>query len=309
VRGERVLVTGGTGFVGSALLRRAVNAGCTVAALVRPASTPRWESSVCESVTVIPGSLENLSDLQVRERILEFRPTAIVHLAWNGVKNRDRNSVTQLDNMRHSVDLFTLGSAAGATQFVGLGSQAEYGPCSQRISVSQPTNPTTLYGAAKLSTYHTLKCLAQASNVSYAWLRLFSSYGPGDDPSWMIQYLIAALLRAERPSLTGCEQRWDYIFVDDVADAILSVVNAKAAGLFNLGSGTAYPLREVVERIRDLIDPRLELGIGEIPYREDQVMHLEADISDLRRAAGWQPQVSLQDGLSRTVEFARAQSK
>jgi nucleoside-diphosphate-sugar epimerase len=123
----------------------------------------------------------------------------------------------------------------------------------------------------------------------------------------MIQYLISALLRSERPSLTRCEQRWDYIFVDDVADALIRVVEANATGLFNLGAGIAYPLREVVEKIRDLIDPRLDLGLGEVPYRADQVMHLEADISDLQRETGWQPRVSLEDGIRQTVQFAQKQ--
>ncbi|HUS34651.1 MAG TPA: NAD(P)-dependent oxidoreductase, partial [Verrucomicrobiae bacterium] len=76
---------------------------------------------------------------------------------------------------------------------------------------------------------------------------------------------------------------------------------------FNLGSGRAESLRKIVETLRDAIDPKLPLGIGEVPYRPDQVMHLEADISKLTKATGWTPATSLEDGLKQTVAWHRQQ--
>jgi nucleoside-diphosphate-sugar epimerase len=137
-------------------------------------------------------------------------------------------------------------------------------------------------------------------------LRLFSSYGPGDNPSWMITGLIDRLLHGERPRLTLGEQRWDYLHVRDVARALVAVLETPTAtGPFNLGSGVALPLRDIMESVRDMIDPRLPLGIGEIPYRPDQVMHLEADPSRLMEATGWRPQTPLADGLRETIAWHR----
>ena len=82
--------------------------------------------------------------------------------------------------------------------------------------------------------------------------------------------------------------------------------NRDATGIFNLGSGIACPLREVITLIRDMIDPHLEIGFGEIPYSPNQVMHLEADISKLQTATGWKPETSLAEGLRRTVEWYRS---
>jgi nucleoside-diphosphate-sugar epimerase len=190
--------------------------------------------------------------------------------------------------------------------WLGLGSQAEYGPQSRPIDESAPTRPTTLYGAAKLSVCVTAERLCDGLGVRFAWLRLFSSYGPGDHPNWMIPYLIEKLLNGERPSLTAGEQLWDYIYAADAAAAIAAVARQTAAtGVFNLGSGRAEPLRRIVERIRDGIDPRLPLGFGEIPYRPDQVMRLEADISRLRAATGWAPRTPLETGLAKTIEWHR----
>jgi nucleoside-diphosphate-sugar epimerase len=139
---------------------------------------------------------------------------------------------------------------------------------------------------------------------------VFSTYGPLEDLSWMIPYLIRTLLRRERPSLTACEQQWDYLFGPDAADAIWSVAKTTTAtGVFNFGSGRANSLRKIVETLRDAIDPNLPLGIGEVPYRPDQVMHLEADIARLTRATGWTPATSLEEGLKQTVAWHKTQLK
>ena len=82
----------------------------------------------------------------------------------------------------------------------------------------------------------------------------------------------------------------------------------KAEGLFNLGSGRAVAVKSVVERIRDLAAPGMELVFGEIPYRPDQVMHMEADISRLTAATGWTPRIPIEEGIAATVAWCRARA-
>ena len=94
--------------------------------------------------------------------------------------------------------------------------------------------------------------------------------------------------------------------MEDVARAVLAVATTPtAAGVFNLGSGRASRVRDVVERIRDLAAPGMDLVFGEIPFRPDQVMHMEADVSRLRAATGWHPHISLEEGLEGTVAWYR----
>jgi nucleoside-diphosphate-sugar epimerase len=95
--------------------------------------------------------------------------------------------------------------------------------------------------------------------------------------------------------------------VEDVARGILAVATTEsAAGVFNLGSGRAVRVRDVVERIRDLTAPGMELVFGEIPFRPDQVMHMEADNARFRAATGWEPRIDIDTGLADTVEWYRA---
>jgi nucleoside-diphosphate-sugar epimerase len=143
--------------------------------------------------------------------------------------------------------------------------------------------------------------------MRYVWLRIFSTYGPRDHLRWLIPYVTMTLLRGERPSLTEGRQQWDYIHVADIATAVAAVVDdVDAEGVYNVGSGRVVTVRRVVERIRDLIDPSLSIGFGELLYRPDQVMHLEADISRLQRATGWTPRIDLDEGLALTVDWYRA---
>ena len=296
---NRVLITGGAGFVGSRVVHQLVEQERDVALLLRETTDTRRLHGVLKNCTVIRGDLTCLEDL--RAPLKAFAPDGVLHLAWAGVKGAERNSAVQLLNVKTSIDLFQLTGEIGCNNFVGLGSQAEYGLLSGKIDERAATQPTTTYGAAKLATCYLLERAAAAADRPFAWLRLFSSYGPDDDPSWLIPYLIQSLAAGGRPSLTKAEQVWDYIHVDDVAEAIIAVLNANAHGVFNLGSGQARALREIITIIRDMIDPSLELGFGDKPYRPDQVMHLEADISALAVAAAWYPKVRLEDGLTDLV--------
>lgn len=302
---KRVLVTGGAGFVGARVVHRLVEQGCAVALLLRETSNTRRLQGVLERCIVLRGDLSHLE--AQRAPLQAFAPDGVLHLAWEGVKGADRNHPMQLSNVSTSIDLFRLTGEIGCASFVGLGSQAEYGLLSGRIDERAPTRPTTTYGAAKLATGCVLELAAAAAGRPFAWLRLFSSYGPDDDPSWLIPYLIRTLLAGERPRLTKAEQIWDYIHVDDVADAIVAALQTGARGIFNLGSGQARPLREIVELLRDGIDPALPLGFGEVEYRPDQVMHLESDIGALRAATGWSPRVSLEEGLAEVIAWHRCE--
>jgi UDP-glucose 4-epimerase len=298
---NKILVTGATGFVGARVVRQLVAQGREVALLIRPSSNTRRIGDLLEHCTIIRGDLAQLG--AARDELVHFSPNSVLHLAWEGVKGADRNSPVQLKNVRSSIALYELMQSLGCDNFVGLGSQAEYGLLSGSIAEDAPTRPTTAYGAGKLATGLVLERAAAASGRKFAWLRLFSSYGPDDDPSWLIPYLIGCLLDGEKPSLTMAEQVWDYLYVDDVAAGVIAALDAGARGFFNLGSGQARPLREIVTMIRDLIDPSLALGFGEVPYRSDQVMHLEADVSALAAATGWGPRVTLESGLAATVSW------
>jgi UDP-glucose 4-epimerase len=192
------------------------------------------------------------------------------------------------------------------TTWVGLGSQAEYGAVEGRLSEELPPKPVTAYGVSKLCLCLMTEKLCAMTETRFLWLRLLAAYGPMDDPRHLLPSVINQLLDGERPALTPGEQRWDYLYIEDAAEAICRLaLETSASGVFNLGSGDALTVRSLVETVRDLIDPALPLGLGDVPYRPDQVMHLEGDLAKLTTATGWRPEVTMEEGLRRTLAWHR----
>ncbi|QWE10881.1 NAD(P)-dependent oxidoreductase [Polynucleobacter sp. es-EL-1] len=299
----RVFLTGASGFVGSFFLRNLLSSSeYEVSVLLRKPRDAWRIQDLLPKVQVIVGELDRLEIIEAE--LFDFRPNAFVHLAWNGVLGGDRNSPSQWRNVISTMELVELANRLSVNTFIGLGSQAEYGPCQHKIDESCQTKPTTLYGVSKLAAQLLSERLCAEYGIRHAWLRLFSSFGPTDNPEWLIPYLTKCLIEKEKSKLTAAEQMWDYIYVEDVASAIRSVLDAAdAEGVFNLGSGKAYMLKTIIEKIRDLIDPKLPLGFGEVQYRPDQVMHLQADISRLNNATGWLPKFELDQAIEETVAW------
>jgi UDP-glucose 4-epimerase len=301
----RVVVTGAGGFIGAHVVHTLMTRGHTVTALVRPGSDAWRLERVRDSVDVVAVDLRTP---QSAARVLgAASPEVVCDLAWHGVGNRLHGDASQLSaNLQVHLDWLVAGANARVRRWIGLGSQAEYGPQPARIDERCLPEPTTLYGTAKLCTGLASRSVAREAGIELAWLRLFSAYGPMDRPGWLIPSVILALLRGDCPDLTLGTQKWDYLFVQDVAAAIADAAESTSLdGVFNLGSGEAIAVRTIIESVRDLIDPNLPLGFGKLPFRQNQIMHLEADIGRFTSATGWRPTVPMSIGLARTVEWFR----
>ena len=299
---SRILVTGAGGFVGAAVADLAAREGHTVTALVRNPAGQRI-AALAERCDI---AVADLADGSVADVIAQVRPDIVIHSAWEGVGGPNRAGDVQLDNIRTTVALLDGAIAAGVGRFVGIGSQAEYGRHDRRIDESAATEPFLLYGAAKLSAYHLTRQRAAEAGVSFAWLRLFSPYGPGDSPNWLIPSVATQILAGHAPRTSAGTQKWDYLHIADAARGTLAAALTQSAqGAFNLSSGRAVAVRTIVENIRDLACPGLDLRFGDIPFGPNQIMHLEGDCSRLTAATGWAPQITIEDGLVTVVDALR----
>lgn len=298
-----VVLTGATGFIGSAVLRSLVSSGSRPTVLLRLNSSLARLSGMTGFDTL---TYSGMQDERTMRALEQRRPDIFIHCGWRGVGARDRHEAFQItENVPMTLDTVELAAAAGCRQWIGLGSHAEYGNQNCRLTEDAPTRPTTTYGKAKLAAGVAALALAEVREMAGLWLRIFSTYGPGDSPEWLISYVIHELLALRAPQLTRCEQFWDYLFVDDAASAIVAAADGRLEGVFNLGSGTASPLKDYVETVRNELHSPLQPVYGSIPYRPDQVMHLEADISRFAEATGWKPRTSIEDGIRSTVGFER----
>jgi len=306
----KYLVTGATGFVGSWLVRRLIADGHSVAVMTRQSSDlwriRPWLSSVLQ----INGDLNRMNEMAASIR--SFAPETIFHLAWTGGNSsRFLNDAAQVyANVPGSLELMRIATETGVRTFINFGSCVEYGQYSIPVRESDPVLPTNLYGRAKYVVEELGMALASASGFRFASMRLFWAYGPADDEARLMPSLIRKMLSGQRYAMTAGEQLWDYLYIEDAIEAIVRVANTSSAqGIFNLGSGRPEKLGTVALQIAMLAGEQSLLGLGDIPYGAQQVMHLEADITRLRTATGWEPHVDLPRGLLQTVEWYKKGSR
>lgn len=300
---RRVLITGASGANGWAILDRLLSRGWTVAVLLRDPIVAWRLAGRLDHAVVIRGDIDNLATVQ--RDIERFAADTVVHLAWDGVTSGSRNAPSQARNLTNTIALLELTAAAGAKHFIGFGSQAEYGRRTSLSTGAVPPPPETIYGAVKLSTGAIAERVAATLGIRFTWLRLFASYGPRDNPGFFLPKLITTLLQGGRMAMTSGQQYWDYLYFEDVARGVMAVIEAGAVGTFDLGSGQASRISDIAAIVRDLIDPKLSLGLGEIADPDGQALNLKADIAPLSQATGWQPQTSLDTGLVQTVKWYR----
>ncbi len=303
-RQRTILLTGATGFIGAAVVKRLLQAGDLPVVLIRPSSDLTRLQKLKGYETI---AYNTLTSQDLGHRVRSYAPQAFVHLAWRGTNSKEHNQPYQItDNLPQTIASVKLANLAGCRQWIGVGSQTEYGCPNRQVSEEDPPHPISAYGRAKLASCWAALGLSEAYQICGTWVRLFGVYGADDEPYRLFPYVVRELASDRVPKVTECRQLWDYLYIDDVASAIVSLIDAEAGGIFNVGSGEAVALKTAIEYIRELTNPKICPEYGAIAYGSRQVMHLQADVAKLKRVAQWYPKIGLEDGLQRTVEHFRS---
>lgn len=298
-----VFVLGAGGFLGRACALRLAEAGWAVVAPVREGrSLPPALSSRVSALPV------DSRDDALADALSVSRPDVVVDAAWAGVAGPSRaDAVLQHSNVQRVRRLLDALDPEVTRTWLGLGSQAEYGPIDGLVREDHRLAPVTEYGRAKVEVASLVRECATVGGVRALWLRVFASYGPGQGPGWLLSDALAALLRHEPVLLTSGHQGADYLFVEDVADAVVALLRSGfATGTYNVGSGTALTVRQLVAAARGAAGSSSELRWGARADPAGPVARWAADAGRLRRDTGWAPRTDLEEGLRRTVEWLRA---
>jgi UDP-glucose 4-epimerase len=301
---ERIVISGASSMLGIALINECIEKDIEVLAIVRENSIKTNNIPKSKIVTILECDLENLNSLEI-ENMLEYN--IFYHLAWAKTSNSSRDNISaHIHNIQYTIDAVELASKLGCKTFIGAGSQAEYGIVDHTISPGTSCNPENAYGIAKYAAGKLSKVACSNIGIRHIWARIFSVYGPNNNNETMVMYIIGELLAGRKPTLTKCEQLWDYLYCDDAARALyLLGEKGKRDKIYCIGSGEGKLLLQYVEIIRDLIDPKLPLGIGEKEYIGNQVVKLLADITDLKKDTGFTPRISFEKGIMNTIEWVK----
>jgi nucleoside-diphosphate-sugar epimerase len=306
----RVLVTGATGFIGSHLAERLVAEGAEVILLVKPGASKANVASILDKVHIHEVDLREGE--MVRQLVRECRPSKIYHLAAVGVTEPDIDSRLAVQvNVVGTLNLLEALRETDCDCVINTGTCYEYGHNTPPMHEDQMVDPINAYAASKSAAWLFCNMYYRTRGYPIVTVRPFTVYGPRQSERALIPQVILHALRGEDFPMTGGEQGRDWIYVDDVVEGIFRASLAEAAigQVINLCTGKERTVREVVEKVLELMGNPIQPLIGALPYRRSEVWHLVGDNARARGLLGWEPQVSLEEGLRRTIAGIPRSSK
>ena len=304
---RRVLVTGASGFVGACLTRRLLREGHDVHVLVRPARQAWRLDNVGQDVVRHMANLED--EDAVTSCLRQARPEWVFHLAACGAYSHQTDA-TQIfrTNVLGTVNLVCAALAAGVEVLVNTGSSSEYGFKDHAPSETEPVEPNSEYAVAKASATCFCQFTARKERRRIPTLRLYSVYGPYEEPSRLIPTLIVNGLQGRLPRLVDPNIARDFVFVEEVCSAYLAAaqIEAKDPGpVYNVGSGHQTTIADAVAASRELFAIREEPDWGSYENRKWDTAIWVADPRRIALELGWRATVGFREGLAATAQWLR----
>ncbi|MPY90338.1 MAG: NAD-dependent epimerase/dehydratase family protein [Luteitalea sp.] len=293
LHGATALVTGGPGFIGSALCAELAHVGAVVHSVSRRAQGPsaaqhHWPLDLADAAAVA-------------QLVRTVRPDYVFHLASHVMGAPDLQHVLPAfhGNLQTTVNLLHALTEIGCRSVITTGSLVEPDPgVAQKI-------PSSPYAAAKWASSSYARMFHALYGLPVSIARVFMVYGPGQqDESKLIPYTIRCLQRGEVPHITSGRHQIDWIFVSDVVDGLLKLATAAdvAGESVDLGTGAVITTRQLVDTVCELMHASVRPAYGARPDRPLEPLRVARPEESLR-LIGWKPRIGLRDGLQRTIDW------
>jgi nucleoside-diphosphate-sugar epimerase len=299
---KRIILTAARGFIGRHCLPLLLQHGYEVHAV-----TSKKVSAPNDGVIWHQVDLLRLEDCAALVRTV--RASHLLHLAWYVEHGKFWNAAENTAWLKAGIELLSEFAAQGGRRVVATGTCAEYdwshGICHER---NTPTQPQSFYGSCKHSLQVYLNGLARLSGMSSAWARIFLLFGPHEDSRRLVPGLTRAALRGDPPVCQAPQLQRDLLFVEDVASALIAILESDISGPVNLGSGTGVSLGQVASLIAKIVghpEPG-ENARPLFPQPSGEPLVLLPDTGRLFQEVGWRPGYTLESGLARTVDWWRS---
>jgi len=305
--GKRTIVTGATGFVGANLVRRLLHDSHEVHVLVRRS---RSEWRIAEIAREIQVHETDLTDReQVRRTVNAVRPDWLLHLAAYGAytQQADADQIVHT-NINGSMALMDACAEAGVEAFVQTGSSSEYGWKDHAPHEDERVEPNSVYAISKAASTHYCQMLARMRDLNAITLRLYSIYGPYEEPTRLVPTILIYGNRGGLPPLVSPKTARDYVYVEDAVDAIMHVAGAAGiprGSVYNLCTGIQTELATLVAHARELLKIPAVPVWGTMPPRPWDTDVWVGDPSTMENETGWRATTSLREGLERTLQWLR----
>ncbi len=297
---KKVLITGGTGFIGRNVVDELISRGWEVHSLVFPPFAPEKEGLIQYEM--------NLMDTEAVNKFLkEHNFENLIHLAWY-VGPKCHVHDLNLDWTLATLNLLKNFKENGGKRFAGAGTISEYEyKYGYLLEDETPTSPKTLYGESKNSIYKIASVYCKQNGIEFKWPRIFNLYGPAEKSQRLMPSVINSCLKGEDVKVSDCLKFQDYLHVKDTACGIVDVFESDIEGAVNICSGKPIQLRVIVEKIAELTNFKGKILWGAIPAAfGDEVV---VGNNEKLKSTGWNQKYSLEEGLKETIDWWKEHNK
>lgn len=307
--GRRVLVTGGTGFVGASLCHRLVGEGDAITVLARPKGS-RWRlADIAGRLSIVD---LDLSDLEgVRAALAHVQPDVIFHLACSIFNPPVLTATDHLDvNVRGTLCLLEALREHPGCRFIYTSSAAEFPPGNDLSEDTKP-GPINVYGAMKACASVLVDAYARIYGQDSMRAMLFTVYGPGEAPHRLVPSTILSAMQGRTIHIRDGSVQRDVVFVEDIVDGLcaMAVADLAPGTVINLCSGVGSSVRHVAEEILRLMGSPVAIEESPSATRHDEIKIVSGDNSRAREFLGWQPRWSLAEGLQESITWCRTHER
>jgi UDP-glucose 4-epimerase len=295
---KSVLITGANGFIGRYLVDAMVKKGAMVKALTMGSDAGRDGVEWVTGNITEPGSLKGICN----------SVDTVYHLAAisNVIKSIQDPVMTLKTNTFGTCNLLEESRQSDVKKFVYISSAHVYGaPRYVPVDEAHPVVPREPYAASKIASEMIIEAYGNAYGMGYAIIRPFNIFGAGQDESFLIPGVISQALNNRKINVGNVTPTRDFLYVEDCVDGFLTIGD-KGSGVYNIGSGIETKIGDLVEKIRDLIDPSIPVTSEGSRKRSGnvEIPRMLADVSRLK-GLGWAPSVGLDEGLAKTISIDR----
>jgi dTDP-glucose 4,6-dehydratase len=307
VRGKNILVTGGAGFIGSTLTRELLNRGANV--IVYDNFLYGDKSNLMEiedRIQIINGDILGWKIYQaIKEQKVEY----VFHLAAEPyIPHCYDNPEKFFDvNVKGTVNVLMACKTLDVKRIVHFSSSEVYGTA-QHIPMSEkhPTLPLSTYAVSKLAADRICFVFHHEHGIKVIILRPFNCYGPRETQPYVIPEIISQLSKGNVVKLGNIKAKRDFTYVEDIAKGAVTVMESDIPNgeVVNLGSNKAYSIEELAQLIGTLMGhDSIKIEIGNSRLRPLDVNFLQCDYLKAKNNTGWEPEVDIEEGLRRTIEW------
>ena len=302
---KNILITGGTGFVGANFVHRLVKEGYKPTVFIRKKSNLWRLKNIVSKIHILETDLQNTKLLS--RQVSRIKPSHIFHLAVYGAQQSIQKDIIQTytQNILSSVNLMEVCCKQGFQQYVNIGSSSEYGLKKSAMKEADILQPINHYGATKAAISLAASVFSTTYRLPISTLRLFSPYGYWEDRRRFIPTLILNAIKGKRAELSCPSYVRDFIFIDDVIDALVHFLTSKKHynEVFNIGSGKQYTLQQVVDEVQDISSNKLKVTWNDRKSNQLEPTFWKADITKTKKQLNWKPRISLKQGLQKTYQW------